>query len=84
QIAAAHGRGVTALLERALSPFFDDLLTSESEEGEIEDLTGFEDEEPLVEDYTEEDAEAEFKRLQEQPIKLAIIGRPNVGKSTLT
>jgi len=72
------------LLERALSPFFDDLLTSESEEGEIEDLTGFEDEEPLVEDYTEEDAEAEFKRLQEQPIKLAIIGRPNVGKSTLT
>ncbi|MGU3843433.1 GTPase, partial [Vibrio diabolicus] len=38
----------------------------------------------LVEDYTEEDAEAEFKRLQEQPIKLAIIGRPNVGKSTLT
>ncbi|MDF5591310.1 GTP-binding protein, partial [Vibrio parahaemolyticus] len=46
--------------------------------------TGFEDEEPLVEDYTEEDAEAEFKRLQEQPIKLAIIGRPNVGKSTLT
>ncbi|MDF4886483.1 ribosome biogenesis GTPase Der, partial [Vibrio parahaemolyticus] len=32
----------------------------------------------------EEDAEAEFKRLQEQPIKLAIIGRPNVGKSTLT
>ncbi|EHC9866874.1 TPA: ribosome biogenesis GTPase Der [Vibrio alginolyticus] len=89
QIAAAHGRGVTALLERALSPFFDDLLTSESEDGEsedgeIEDLTGFEDEEPLVEDYTEEDAEAEFKRLQEQPIKLAIIGRPNVGKSTLT
>ena len=37
----------------------------------------------MLSDYTEEDAEAEFKRLQEQPIKLAIIGRPNVAKSTL-
>ncbi|WP_273995551.1 ribosome biogenesis GTPase Der [Vibrio parahaemolyticus] len=84
QIAAAHGRGVTALLERALAPFFDDLLTSESEEGEIEDLTEFEDAEIALDEYTEEEAEAEFQRLQEQPIKLAIIGRPNVGKSTLT
>ncbi|WP_438285038.1 GTPase, partial [Vibrio cholerae] len=25
-----------------------------------------------------------YKRLQDLPIKLAIIGRPNVGKSTLT
>ncbi len=85
QIAAAHGRGVTALLERALSPFFDDLITEDDVvEGEIEDLTGFEDQEAEQLDLTEEEAEAEFKRLQEQPIKLAIIGRPNVGKSTLT
>ncbi|MDW2127119.1 GTP-binding protein, partial [Vibrio sp. 2033] len=59
-------------------------LTSESEEGEIEDLTEFEDAEIAPDEYTEEEAEAEFQRLQEQPIKLAIIGRPNVGKSTLT
>ncbi|WP_367987115.1 ribosome biogenesis GTPase Der [Vibrio sp. NTOU-M3] len=81
QIAAAHGRGVGALIDRALNPFAEQML--ESVQGEIEDLTGFEDEEEKV-DYTEEEAEEEFKRLQEQPIKLAIIGRPNVGKSTLT
>lgn len=64
--------------------FFDDLLASESEEGEIEDLTEFEDAEIADDEYTEEEAEQEFQRLQDQPIKLAIIGRPNVGKSTLT
>ncbi|GMQ45617.1 ribosome biogenesis GTPase Der [Vibrio sp. 10N] len=79
-IAAAHGRGVTALLDRALDPFFEHLSETE---GEIEDLTMFEDEDEKL-DYTEEEAEAEYKRLQDQPIKLAIIGRPNVGKSTLT
>ncbi|GAL36081.1 GTP-binding protein EngA [Vibrio maritimus] len=80
-IAAAHGRGVTALLDRALDPFFEHLSETE---GEIEDLTMFEDAEDEKIDYTEEEAEAEYKRLQDQPIKLAIIGRPNVGKSTLT
>ncbi|ASI88899.1 MULTISPECIES: ribosome biogenesis GTPase Der [Vibrio] len=79
-IAAAHGRGVTALIERALNPFAESFV----EQGEIEDLTEFEDEEEEKLDYTEEEAEEEFKRLQDQPIKLAIIGRPNVGKSTLT
>lgn len=81
QIAAAHGRGVAALIDRALNPFAEELL---AEQGEIEDLTELEDavEEQL--EFTEEEAENEFKRLQDQPIKLAIIGRPNVGKSTLT
>jgi GTP-binding protein len=82
QIAAAHGRGVGALIDRALNPFAEELI--EKAEGEIEDLTGEEDPEEDKLDYTEEEAEAEFKRLQDQPIKLAIIGRPNVGKSTLT
>lgn len=82
QIAAAHGRGVSALLERALNPFMQELL--EQEKGELADLTGEEGPEEEKLDYTEEEAEEEFKRLQDQPIKLAIIGRPNVGKSTLT
>ncbi|EGA68111.1 GTP-binding protein Der [Vibrio sinaloensis DSM 21326] len=82
QIAAAHGRGVTALIDLALNPFAEKLL--EESKGELEDLTGFEDEEQDKLDYTEEEAEQEFNRLQDQPIKLAIIGRPNVGKSTLT
>ncbi|CAK4066774.1 MULTISPECIES: ribosome biogenesis GTPase Der [Vibrio] len=81
QIAAAHGRGVTALIELALNPFAEKLL--DESKGELEDLTEFEDEEEKL-DYSEEEAEEEFTRLQDQPIKLAIIGRPNVGKSTLT
>ena len=81
QIAAAHGRGVTALIDLALNPFAEKLMEETS--GEIEDLTDFIDEDEKL-DYSEEEAEEEFKRLQDQPIKLAIIGRPNVGKSTLT
>ncbi|GAL11242.1 GTP-binding protein EngA [Vibrio astriarenae] len=81
QIAAAHGRGVSALIDCALNPFAEQLL---EEQGQIEDLTEFEDVEEEKLDYTEEEAEEEYKRLQEKPIKLAIIGRPNVGKSTLT
>ncbi|MDC0609132.1 ribosome biogenesis GTPase Der [Vibrio sp.] len=81
KIAAAHGRGVNALVEKALNPFAESL--KDSEEGEIEDLTGFIDAEEKL-DYSEEEAEKVYQRLQEQPIKLAIIGRPNVGKSTLT
>ncbi|MDA9557195.1 ribosome biogenesis GTPase Der [Vibrio sp.] len=80
QIAAAHGRGVGALIEKALNPLAEEFAN----EGKIEDLSDFEDQEEVVEELTEAQAEAEFKRLQDQPIKLAIIGRPNVGKSTLT
>lgn len=55
-IAAAHGRGVTALIERALNPFAESFV----EQGEIEDLTEFEDEEEEKLDYTEEEAEEEL------------------------
>ncbi len=82
QIAAAHGRGVSALIDLALNPFAEKLI--EENQGEIEDLTQLVDEEEEKLEYSEEEAEQEFKRLQDQPIKLAIIGRPNVGKSTLT
>ncbi|MBY5948211.1 ribosome biogenesis GTPase Der [Photobacterium rosenbergii] len=85
QIAAAQNRGVTALMERALAPFADDLKAKAEEDSDevfIEDLTSVEDIEKA--NLSEADAEAAYKRLQEQPIKMAIIGRPNVGKSTLT
>ncbi|MCA2017807.1 ribosome biogenesis GTPase Der [Vibrio tritonius] len=81
QIAAAHGRGVNALIDRALNPLAEAM--SEEDEG-LEDLTQFQDTDEEKLEYSEEEAEQEFKRLQDQPIKLAIIGRPNVGKSTLT
>ncbi|WP_456296787.1 ribosome biogenesis GTPase Der [Vibrio sp. AK197] len=81
QIAAAHGRGVSSLIDRVLNPFAEKLL---KESQQIEDLTGDEQPEQEQLEFTEEEAEQEFQRLQDQPIKLAIIGRPNVGKSTLT
>ncbi len=69
QIAAAHGRGVSQLLEDALAPLQADFPDMEViEEAPQED----------------EDAETQRQRLQELPIKLAIVGKPNVGKSTLT
>ncbi|GFD90257.1 GTPase Der [Tenacibaculum sp. KUL152] len=69
QIAAAHGRGVSQLLQDALAP-----LESEFPDMEVVEETPQED----------EDAETQRQRLQELPIKLAIVGKPNVGKSTLT
>ena len=70
QIAAAHGRGVSQLLQDSLAPL----------ESEFPDMEIIDDIEP----EEEADAEAQRQRLQDLPIKLAIVGKPNVGKSTLT
>ncbi|GLS84047.1 ribosome biogenesis GTPase Der [Paraferrimonas haliotis] len=72
KVAAAHGRGVSQLLEKSLS----ELLEGQPEVVAVEDvMTAF---------PTEADAEAQAEHLASLPIKLAIIGKPNVGKSTLT
>ncbi len=71
QIAAAHGRGVSSLLQHSMEP-----LESHFPEMRIQEDTRNDDD--------EESAEAELERLQSLPIKLAIVGKPNVGKSTLT
>lgn len=75
QMAAAQGRGVTNMIEYALAPYAEALGLNRDGDGEENDEER---------EYTEEEAEAEQKRLQDLPIKLAIIGKPNVGKSTLT
>ncbi|MGY0636164.1 MAG: ribosome biogenesis GTPase Der [Paraglaciecola chathamensis] len=70
QIAAAHGRGVTQLLTHTLMPLAE----------QFPDMQVPEEEEVTQ----EQDAEKQLEKLLASPIKLAIVGKPNVGKSTLT
>ncbi|GGA65636.1 GTPase Der [Neiella marina] len=85
-IAAAQGRGVTQVLDESLVPLleeleaepnFDDLVDDLVDDSEFEDL-----DDELSEQELEQDDEAQ--PFEDLPIKLAIVGRPNVGKSTLT
>ena len=75
-IAAAHGKGVRQMIDTALDGFFDTPV-----EGELDDEEFF-----AQDEYIEDDEDKllhEQERLAAMPIKLAIIGKPNVGKSTL-
>ncbi|OCG43325.1 ribosome biogenesis GTPase Der [Gilliamella sp. Choc4-2] len=76
-IAASHGRGVSSLIETVLDPIF--------QFGNHEENSNF-DNNQQVNDLTElcDDFVDETESLINQPIKVAIVGRPNVGKSTLT
>ncbi|PJG83014.1 ribosome biogenesis GTPase Der [Caviibacterium pharyngocola] len=92
QIAASQGRGVTALMEQVLAPLaaqLDENATESAVENSEEndstdewdrefDFTNEEDTDLLDEALEEETA------LEDKNIKIAIVGRPNVGKSTLT
>jgi len=91
QIAAAHGRGVGALLDRALIPVIEQLAEEMAQElalerGEAEEEVEYYFDEPEYDengdpiDTNDEDAIP----FEDAPIKFALIGRPNVGKSTLT
>ena len=77
QIAAAHGRGVTQLLTLALSPHIEALGQEKAAEEDDE----FADAELVFEEGEEVEVDAPE---HDDKIKLAIIGKPNVGKSTLT
>lgn len=76
-IAAAHGKGVRQMIDTALDGFFETPV-----EGELDDDEFFAQQEYIEDD--EEKLQKEQDRLAAMPIKLAIIGKPNVGKSTLT
>ncbi|OQP30922.1 ribosome biogenesis GTPase Der [Pantoea latae] len=81
-IAASHGRGVTSLLETALLPWMDEVDPREvTEEDENEAYWAALAAEENGDTQEEEEEEFDPTGL---PIKLAIVGRPNVGKSTLT
>ncbi|MCI7717832.1 ribosome biogenesis GTPase Der [[Pasteurella] aerogenes] len=87
QIAAAQGRGVTALMEQVLAPLAEKMIQgaveieeeSQDEWDQDFDFDNEEDTQLLDEALAEEQLEEDDKN-----IKIAIVGRPNVGKSTLT
>ena len=91
-IAAAQGRGVTQLIEQVLAPLAEKIeeqavenaensANTTEEQDEWENNFDFENEEDtaLLDEALEESEEESDKN-----IKIAIVGRPNVGKSTLT
>ncbi|ENY71377.1 ribosome biogenesis GTPase Der [Aeromonas diversa] len=87
QIAAAHGRGVLSLLELALAPHLEALVAEGEGDEELEEEEF--DEEALVRmlaegEFNPSDEEEKQDRYADLPVKFAIVGRPNVGKSTLT
>ncbi|OCG78350.1 ribosome biogenesis GTPase Der [Gilliamella sp. Nev6-6] len=75
-IAASHGRGVNVLIETVLDPIFH----FENDQHEV--LSDEPTDDELLDAY--DDVEDDAESLINQPIKVAIVGRPNVGKSTLT
>ncbi len=97
QIAALQGRGITQLMTRVLTPLAeaitqnneknDRTFEAENEEqDEWEEGFDFNSEEDtaLLDEALEENLESENEEALDKTIKIAIVGRPNVGKSTLT
>ncbi|MCO6536363.1 ribosome biogenesis GTPase Der [Gilliamella sp. ESL0232] len=75
-IAASHGRGVSSLIETVLDPIFQ---FDNNEDNNSDDNQQLDNLTELCDDFVDE-----TESLINQPIKVAIVGRPNVGKSTLT
>ncbi len=77
-ISAAHGTGMEELY-RLLTPYFpedeEEPEDEGKEKGEFDDLDAIEGDEDF--EFTQDEDDPEI------PIKIAIVGRPNVGKSTL-
>ncbi|MGX2957507.1 ribosome biogenesis GTPase Der [Ursidibacter arcticus] len=90
-IAAAQGRGVTQLIEQVLAPLAvqieeqavgSDENSANEETDEWDHDFDFENEEDTA--LLDEALEEESEDVDDKNIKIAIVGRPNVGKSTLT
>ena len=98
QIAAAQGRGVTQLIEQVLAPLGEKLNADQAVENEEDFANEAENPTASLDEWdndfdfeNEEDAALldevlaeEQESVLDKNIKIAIVGRPNVGKSTLT
>jgi len=94
QIAASQGRGIANLMEQVLSPLAEKMAGKEEESAvENDDVSEMAQHDEWDEDFdfsNEEDTAlldeelAQEQTPDSQNIKIAIVGRPNVGKSTLT
>lgn len=89
QIAAAQGRGVTQLMEDVLAPLAAKMNeesavenTEDSAQDEWDSDFDFSDDNDTA--LLDETLEEENEEPEDKNIKIAIVGRPNVGKSTLT
>ncbi|MGO2088247.1 MAG: ribosome biogenesis GTPase Der [Oceanisphaera sp.] len=99
-IAASQGRGVLSLIETALAPQLAELAALQEQASSMQAEADFELADDAEEDFNfsdldddqvqdllaviDQNNEEEAQQFADLPIKLAIVGRPNVGKSTLT
>ena len=98
QIAASQGRGISSLMEQELTPLAEKMAedAEKTEESAVEttdassETTEFDEWDEDFDFSNEEDTAlldeelAQEQTPDNQNIKIAIVGRPNVGKSTLT
>lgn len=77
-IAASQNRGIQVMLSDCLKPFLLERAKDEAENVEALEASAETEVETEIEDSVDE-----FERNDDKRIKVAIIGRPNVGKSTL-
>ena len=76
-ISAAHGRGIDALLEAITNVVSPEAPRPADEPADIYDVLGGDDDEPPTGDQEPEPE-------TDEPLRVAFVGRPNAGKSSLT